>query len=152
MAEKLTPATGASAPGTTNAKHNIANLNEVIRECAGEMLQIKRERGDLNERAGDIRTRLKDAGVQTAAFDFALRVKDMEQEARDSYLDSLQVNFDALGIGGQLSMFPDAASTTAKANGADKAPAKSKAKAAKKKSKSKATKAAKPEVSRGAHA
>ena len=149
MAEKM-KATGAeSAEGTTNAKHNIANLNKVIKECAAEMLQIKRERGDLNERAGDIRTRLKEAGVQTAAFDFALRVQDMEQEARDSYLDSLQVNFDALGIGGQLSMFTDAASATAKANGEDEAPAKSKPKAAKK---AKAKKAAKPEVNRGAHA
>ena len=147
MAEKMKANGAESAPGTTNAKHNIANLNKVIKECAGEMLQIKRERGDLNERAGDIRTRLKEAGVQTAAFDFALRVQDMEQEARDSYLDSLQVNFDALGIGGQLSMFPDAASATAKANGEDEAPAKSKPKAAKK---AKAKKAAKPEVNRGA--
>lgn len=105
MAETLKPNGAESAPGTTNAKHNIANLNKVIKECAVEMLQIKRERGGLNERAGDIRTRLKDAGVQTAAFDFALRVQDMEQEARDSYLESLHINFDALGIGMQGDMF-----------------------------------------------
>ena len=149
MAEKMKANGAESAEGTTNAKHNVANLTKVIKECAGEMIKIKRERGDLNERAGDIRTRLKDAGVQTAAFDFALRIQDMEQEARDDYLDSLQVNFEALGIGGQLSMFPDAASATAKAgNSADEAPAKSKPKA----KKPKVTKAAKPEVSRGSRA
>ena len=113
MAEKMKANGGESAPGTTNAKHNIANLNKVIKECAGEMIQIKRERGGLNERAGDIRTRLKEAGVQTAAFDFALRVQDMEQEARDSYLESLRVNFEALGIGGQGDMFPAAAESEA---------------------------------------
>ena len=151
MAEKMKANGAESAEGTSNAKHNIANLNKVIKECAGEMLQIKSERGDLNERAGDIRKRLKDAGVQTAAFDFALRIQDMEQEARDDYLDSLQVNFEALGIGGQLSMFPDAASASATAkagNSADKTPAKSKPKA----KKAKAKKAARPEVSRGSRA
>ena len=152
MAEKMKANGAESAEGTSNAKHNVANLDKVSKECAATMLQIKRERGDLNERAGDIRTRLKDAGVQTAAFDFALRVQDMEQEARDDYLDSLQVYFEALGIGGQLSMFPDAASATAKANGADQAPAKSKPKTAKKTSKPKVTKAAVRKVDRGARA
>ena len=112
MAE--TPKTNGaeSAEGTSNAKHNVANLNKVIKECAVEMKQINVERGDLNERAGDIRTRLKDAGVQPAAFQFALRIQDMEQEARDNYLDSLRLNFDALGIGMQGDMFAPMADET----------------------------------------
>ena len=117
MAKRMKP--GASPEGTMGARHNIANLEVVIKECAAAMLMIKRERGGLNERAGDIRTRLKEAGVQTAAFDFALRVQDMEQEARSSYLESLRVNFDALGIGSQGTMgFPEAS----KPNGEDQAP------------------------------
>lgn len=105
MAEN-TKANGAESPeGTAAADHNVANINKVIRECAGEMTQIKKERGGLNERAGDIRERLTKAGVQTAAFDFALRVQDMEQEARDNYLESLRLNFDAMGIGMQGDMF-----------------------------------------------
>ncbi len=108
MVETQKPNGAESAEGTSNAKHNIANLSKVIKECATEMMQIMKERGGLNERAGDIRKRLKDAGVQTAAFDFALRVQNMEEEARQSYLESLQINFEALGIGGQSDLFPAA--------------------------------------------
>ncbi len=107
MAETPNTNGAESAEGTSNAKHNVANLNKIIKECAVEMSRIKRERGDLNEQAGDIRARLKDAGVQPAAFDFALRVQGMEQEARDNYLESLRLNFDALGIGLQSDMFWD---------------------------------------------
>ena len=97
---------GAESPeGTSAADHNVANINKVIRECASEMIQIKKERGELNERAGDIRERLTKAGVQTKAFDFAVKLQDMEQEARDSYLESLRLNFDALGIGMMGDMF-----------------------------------------------
>ena len=105
MAKKLKPNGAESAEGTSNAKHNVANLEKVIKECAAEMSKIKTERFGLNERSGEIRKRLREAGVQTAAFEFALKVQDMEQEARDSYLDSLRVNFEALGIGSQGDMF-----------------------------------------------
>lgn len=88
-------------------KHNVKNLNKLIRECAGQMVEIKRQRAELNEQAGEIRQRLKDSGVQTAAFDYAVRVSQMEQEARGEYIDSLRINFEALGIGGQGDLFPD---------------------------------------------
>ena len=66
------------------------------------MLEIKEERKGLNERAGDIRTRLKESGIQTKAFDFAVRCYEMEQEARENYMDSLSLVFDTLEIGQQL--------------------------------------------------
>ena len=111
-----------------NQGHNVNDLKKVIRECAKEMAEIKSERSDLNERAGDIRKRLTEAGVQTKAFDFACKVQAMEQEARDDYLDSLRINFDALGVGAQSEMFQEAASVAG--NGADKPKAKKGAKAA----------------------
>jgi len=133
-----------------NQGHDVNDLKKVIRECAKEMAEIKSERSDLNERAGDIRKRLTEAGVQTKAFDFACKVQAMEQEARDDYLDSLRINFDALGVGAQSEMFQEAASVAgnAKANGEDKAPKAKKAKA-KTPAKPKAKKAAKTAVARG---
>ena len=92
-----------------NEGHNVADLKKVICECAHEMVEILGERKEINERAGDIRKRLTDAGVQTKAFDFAVKIQQMEQEARDDYLDSLRINFDALGIGAQSEMFQEAA-------------------------------------------
>ena len=91
---------------SANREHNIADINKLISECAGQMIDIKEERKALNERAGKIRTRLRDAGVQTKAFEFALKVSSMEPEAKDEYLDSLKVNFMALGIGAQGDLFP----------------------------------------------
>ena len=111
-----------------NQGHNVGDLKKVIRECASEMVEIIGERKELNDRAGDIRKRLTEAGVQTKAFDFALRVREMEKEAQADYLDSLQINFEALSIGAQSEMFKEAASVAG--NGADKPKAKKAAKTA----------------------
>ncbi len=127
-----------------NQGHNVNDLKKVIRECAKEMGEIKGERAELNERAGEIRERLRNAGVQTKAFDFACKVREMEQEARDDYLDSLRINFDALGVGAQTEMFKEAAGVAS--NGEDKT-AKAKTPA-----KPKAKKAAKAAVARGVNA
>lgn len=83
--------------------HNVSNINTVIDECATRMLEIKASRAELNEDAADIRERLSDAGIKPAAFAYALRLKEMEQEARDEYMDGLKSCFEAMSIGVQLS-------------------------------------------------
>lgn len=103
MAQKLTDVTEGGA--LHDPQHNVADLKKLIRDCARDMVEIKRERSELNERAGEIRQRLKDAGVQTAAFDFAVRVQQMEAEARNDYIDALRINFEALGVGESADMF-----------------------------------------------
>ena len=90
----------ASASG--NAGHNVAGLKKIIRECAQQMRAIKAQRAELNEEAATIRERLKNAGVQTKAFEYALKVADMEAEAQASYTDSLRLAAEALSIGEQL--------------------------------------------------
>jgi hypothetical protein len=84
--------------------HNVADLKKMIQDCAKSMIEIKGERKDLNERAGDIRQKLRDAGVQTAAFDYAVRLFEMEQEARGSYMDTLRLSMEALSVGEQGSL------------------------------------------------
>lgn len=91
---------------TATKGHNVKELYKVIRECAQEMNVIRRERQALNERAGDIRKRVKDHGIQTGSFDFAVKQAEREPEARASYLDGIRLSFEALGIGGQGDMFP----------------------------------------------
>lgn len=101
MAQKLNAETELGAAGT-DPQHNAKARTEIIHECAQQMLQIKKERADLNERAGEVRQRLKDANIQTAAFDYALRVAGMEDAARDAYMDSLKECFAGMSIGEQL--------------------------------------------------
>lgn len=103
MAKNMKPNGG----GTPTAKHNVAGVHKVIRECRAQMLQIIGQREALNAEAAEIRQRLRDNGVQTKAFDFSLKVVQMETEAQAEYLDSLRVNFDAMAIGGQGEMFLD---------------------------------------------
>lgn len=98
-----------------NSGHNVADLNKLITECAEQMLDIKAQRKELNEQAADVRERLRDAGVQTKPFEFALKLKEMEREGRNEYLDNLRLSFDALGIGSQHEMFPTTAQPSAEA-------------------------------------
>ena len=93
---------------SANKSHNVKELTKLIRSCATEAVEIKRERQALNERASDIRKRLRESGVETKAFDFAVRLKEMEGEAQGNYIDWLKVSFEALGIGAQADMFPKA--------------------------------------------
>ena len=90
-----------------NKDHNVADIKTLIRDCASEMNDIDDERKELNERAGEIRKRLKDSGVQIEAFQFARKLDKMEPEARDDYLDSLRINMESMGIGGQGTLFID---------------------------------------------
>lgn len=91
--------------GDATPEHNIADLNKLIRAQAREFQEIKKERAELNERAADMRQALRDAGVNTKAFEYACKLVELEAEARHEYLDQLRINFDALGVGQQADMF-----------------------------------------------
>lgn len=101
MARSLKAGQELGAEGTKN-EYDAKARKTIINECVSGVLAIKKARKDLNEEMGDIRQRLRDAGIQTAAFDFAVRLKEMEQEARDNYLDGLQECYEAMALGGQI--------------------------------------------------
>lgn len=81
---------------------NSDALADLIATCATEMNAIKKARQELNEEAGDIRERLRDAGVSISAFNFAMKLQEMEPQAQDAYMQSLSEAHKALHIGGQL--------------------------------------------------
>lgn len=103
MARKLKDANGKDEGGYES---NAQARDVIIQECASSMRDIKRQRAELNEEAAGIRERLKNAGINKAAFEAALRIADMDDDAaRDDYLDGLRENFRAMGIGFQAEMF-----------------------------------------------
>lgn len=102
-----------SKSDSANKDHNVGDLKKMIAGCAGQMNEIDDERKDLNERAGDIREKLRNSGVQVAAFNFARRLDKMDAEARGEYLDSLRINMESMGIGGQGTLFLNEASPEA---------------------------------------
>ena len=96
-----------NATDGANKDHNVGDLKKLISDCAGEMNDIDDERKGLNERAGEIRKKLKDSGVQIPAFEFARKLHNMDVDARDEYLDSLRINMEGMGLGGQGTLFID---------------------------------------------
>ena len=82
---------------------------KIIQESAAGMKAINAERAELNERAGDIRERLRDAGIDVKSFMVALKLEEMESDDRATYLDNLREHMAALSIGEQGSLFPDPA-------------------------------------------
>lgn len=92
-----------SPTGPAAAGDNSQNRDEIIRECAAEFTTIKKARGKLNERAGKQRKRLRDCGVEPAAFALAQRINDLDDEvAQNNYMDSFQVSWASMEAGGQL--------------------------------------------------
>jgi hypothetical protein len=91
----------------TRLGHNLKARAEITNECAAGMRAIKAERQELNERAGDIRQRLKDAGISVEAFNYAQRIAEKDGEDRDAYMDAVHEQFMARGIGHQADLFKD---------------------------------------------
>lgn len=81
----------SASDDTPTIEHNSGDLKLLIQQCAREIEAIRK--------------RVDEAGVNKPAFDYACRLYRMEQEARDSYMDSLKICFDSLGIGGQADLF-----------------------------------------------
>ena len=86
--------------------HNSGDIDKLIQDSAVAMIAIVDQRKQLNDQASEIRKKLREAGVQTRAFEFAVRVHQMEDEARGSYVEWLKVGFSALGISQQGTLFP----------------------------------------------
>jgi uncharacterized protein (UPF0335 family) len=99
----------ANGEGAASPDHNEKEIPALIRKCAREALEIKDQRKELSSQMADIRQRLRDSGVETKAFEFAVKVREMEREAQENYIDWLRISFESLGIGGQSSLFPEAA-------------------------------------------
>lgn len=95
--------------GTAGVGHNMSpdERKARIRDLAERMTDIKEERSALNEKAAEIRQSVRDLGLQTDAFNLAMRLFALEEKTEEvAYLDSLREFFSALDIGGQGEMFP----------------------------------------------
>lgn len=87
----------------TAAEVDAGERKRIIAECVGGWRDIVKERQALNEQAGEIRERLRNAKIDPKAVLHAVRLAEMEdQAARAGYVDDLHLTFEALGLGEQL--------------------------------------------------
>lgn len=158
MAENMKTNGAESPEGTAAADHNVANIERRLRDAFAETYKLDTKiKADLDKyvapnRAAksDIKSKLnKDLNITRKVFAVRYAAYSLEADARaaedNATLEILELMFSITPVGTQAEMFSGSAGA---GNGAEQAPAKSKPKA----KKAKATKAAKPKVSRGAHA
>ena len=92
-----------STNGQGHNKETSEMNRDVIASVAKHFREIGAARAKLNERASKQRDRLKDAGIEPAAFKLVLQIADLEDEAsRQHYMDSLAATWETLGVGGAL--------------------------------------------------
>lgn len=95
---------GAGVAGTT-AGSNSKTLNTIRQECARGFREIFADRAELNEAAGELRTRLREAGINPQSFLVGLKLADMEDgAARDAHLDEIKMTLESCGVGTQGSL------------------------------------------------
>lgn len=105
MAEKLKP----NGEGQATKDHNSAEVKQVIKEVADEVIALKAERSEINAKITKARGRLKSLGVKMLDFNAALRLYELEAEDRNESLTAIKLAFEALGIGAQGDLFPEPA-------------------------------------------
>lgn len=95
---------------------NSASRAGIIKKTIRKINALEAERKLVGAQITEIKQRVikGDLGMKISDFNAALRLYGLEDEDRATYLDTLRETFEALGIGGQLSMFgeTEGASTT----------------------------------------
>lgn len=88
---------------------SLTDKKRIIAEAASEIIALELERKGVGERISEVRGRLKSAGILQADFNAALRLFKLEGDERGSSITAIQICFEALGIGAQGTLFPEAA-------------------------------------------
>lgn len=79
---------------------------KLITECAQALNEIDDERSELNERAGEIRKRLKDAKMDVEAVQLVRRkMRNTDEAAFTSFNDGYREALEALAPGQTIDMF-----------------------------------------------
>lgn len=93
------------ANGGDTASLNMSNRAEAIRSAIREITELEAARKTIGEQISEIKqARIKgDLGMKIGDFNAALRLYQLEAEARDGFFDTLRETFSALGVGEQAS-------------------------------------------------
>lgn len=79
-----------------NAFSNSKGLEEFIQNCFQELSDIDEKRKELNDQAGDMRSRLKDKGINTNAFRDQYGFFKSGKHEKEEYKESAAICMDAL--------------------------------------------------------
>jgi ribosome modulation factor len=95
--------TDSAATDTPPEELRGANRRAIILHACQQITALEEERKAVGNRIKEVKGRIKaELGYKIADFNAALRLYQLEDEARDTFIDTLKETFEALGIGGQL--------------------------------------------------
>ena len=87
---------------------NAGAMNTDLKEAADRILTLKKQTAGLQADIGKIKAEnVKAHGIKMADFNTVLRWYSLELEDRNATMDNIKVCCEALGVGGQGSLFPD---------------------------------------------
>ena len=86
---------------------DTSEIREAIREAFIEMAEIDNERDDINAKANEIRARMKNKGIPTAALNAAYKRYKMDEDKRESHDFAFALCCNSVGAGYQPGLFDD---------------------------------------------
>ena len=96
-------------PDSGNQGHNSKHIKETIRSVADRVIRLQEEKAGIMAVIREAKAEVKGLGIKMADFNAAMRLYVLEDEDRAESVDNMKIAFEALGIGAQGDLFPDAA-------------------------------------------
>lgn len=89
-------------PGDNGGAINITDAKAVVRHAVPAIINLKKQRKELNAEISALRANVKSIGIPTAALDLAIRMREIDPEDRAAHDQGYIIARDALGLKIQL--------------------------------------------------
>lgn len=84
---------------------NLSETKDIIRNAVPRIVNLKKQRKELNAEIAAEREKVNGAGVSKAALDYAIRTKEMDPDDRQHFDESYAIARDAIGLPQSRSLF-----------------------------------------------
>jgi uncharacterized protein (UPF0335 family) len=84
---------------------NLTETKDIIRNAVPRIVNLKKQRKELNAEIAAEREKVNGAGVSKAALDYAIRTKEMDPDDRQHFDESYAIARDAIGLPQSRSLF-----------------------------------------------
>lgn len=108
MSDNVTSIEDRAAAQTNNGT-NATEMKKIVADADRELTAVEAQMDELRAKRKEIRARVKGAGMALKRFDFTRKLRDLDQEDRNAHIAEIRLCAEALGIGEQGDLFPQAA-------------------------------------------